>query len=298
MSDVRKNTRTLVHRLEPVFKVAIPTSSGLTPERFGRLLITTLEANPDLFDCSPASLARAMIQAAEVGLEPGGALGLCYLLPYWNSKRGCSEAEFSIGVWGYVALAKRSEQVRDVWSDVIYSGDAYRIISGTREGRGIEHEPRPWLPDRGEAIGAYASASLANGETSWRFVSEADCQLAKARSKPGAKDRGPWGEWADEMRCKVALKRARKYWPQVREVARAIEIEEDPGSLSPELSEAAGRAMPELAEERSGFNANGALDAVMAREKSAPVQEMPERTEDAPDDEPPPEVRLPGQEEG
>jgi recombination protein RecT len=305
MAVLRKN----VHDCEAIFKVALPKASNLTPERFGRTLITCIEKDPSgkLKECTMPSLMRAMIQAAEVGLEPGSALGHAYLIPYWNSQKAAYEAQFQVGTWGYVALAKRSEDVVDVWSDVVYSRDVYKVVGGTGDERKLIHEPKIWLEpgdgegQRGVPIFAYAAAKLKDGTVSWRTVTEADCEKARARSQPGSKGKGPWGEWADEMRCKVAIKRARKYWPQVVELARAIEIEEEPDSMDPELKRAVAGVFDTEGEDVTNGK-QGALDRAVADRKPVASDDVPMQgpgpqtsandvtnSDEPPPDEPPPD---------
>jgi recombination protein RecT len=286
--------RQRVHECEAIFKVALPKAANLTPERFSRTLITCIEKDPSgkLKECTMPSLIRAMIQAAEVGLEPGGALGLAHMIPYWSSEKRAYEANFQIGTWGYVALAKRSEHVIDVWSDTVYSNDVYKIVGGTGDERKLIHEPKIWLEpgegegQRGVPIFAYAAAKLRDGTVSWRTVTEADCQRARAQSQPGSKGKGPWGDWGDEMRCKVAIKRARKYWPQVVELGRAIEIEEEPDSMDPELRRAVANVLDTEGEEVE--EPKGALDKAVADRKPPKEKEPPkEKAKDPAEEEPP-----------
>lgn len=284
----QRTIRDMIKSASGVFEQALPKAANLTAERFTRIAITAVEADKTgkLAQCSRASLIRALIQAAEVGLEPGSALGTAYLIPYWNKEKGTFEAQLQIGTWGFVALAKRSEDVADVWSDVVYEADEYEVVSGT-ENRKLVHRPKIWLErgrsvadgGRGLALFAYACAKLRNGDVSWRIANEDDCQQARKRSA-GAGKAGPWSEWEDEMRCKVAIKRARKYWPQVIELARAIQIEDDDPKLIPaHLAQAAVASLPEAAGEfvagsEPGVESGSALSAVVARSKaSEPMRE-------------------------
>src|SRR6187551_158093 len=230
--------RTLVkHRMQPAMSRLLAHRSVEDRTRFAQVLLNALEVNPDLIDCSPGSIARAMQHCAEVDLVPGGAYPHAYLIPYWNSDRKVNEVQFQISVWGYVELIRRSGQVKKVWADVIYSGDTYETNSGT-DGKSIVHKPNWFAPreKRGHLVGAYACALLDNGETVFEPVSAEDLELARAQNR----GKSPaWTTWPDQQRQKVALKRLQKYLPK-GPADRALEIDEDPGTRPRGIIDAEG----------------------------------------------------------
>ena len=239
--DAQKNkpppTRTqqvvaLMNKIEPVVKRALPAGLGIDPKRFCQMSMTAVleDTKGKLLACSDGSLIRAVVKAAELGLQPGSAFGFCYFILYYNRDIGRDECEFQVGTWGYLQLARRSGEVVDAWADVIYEADACRVVSGSE--RRLEHEPawqlEPGKPvaegGRGKCLGAYACAELAGGIKSWQLVPLRDLDQARAASK--AKSSPAYKDWEDEMRKKTAIKRAQKYWPKVAELARAIQLEE------------------------------------------------------------------------
>jgi phage RecT family recombinase len=230
--------RTLVkHRMTPAMTRLLAHRSVEDRTRFAQVFLNALEVNPDLIDCSPGSIARAMQHCAEVDLVPGGAYPHAYLIPYWNSDRKVNEVQFQISVWGYVELIRRSGQVKKVWADVIYSGDVYETTSGT-DGKSIVHKPNWFAPreKRGTLVGAYACALLDNGETVFEPVSAEDLELARAQNR----GKSPaWATWPDQQRQKVALKRLQKYLPK-GPADRALEIDEDPGTRPRGIIDAEG----------------------------------------------------------
>lgn len=72
----------LIKAMEPEIKKALP--SVITPERFTRMVFTALSSTPKLQQCTPQSFLGAMMQAAQLGLEPNTPLGQAYLIPYGN----------------------------------------------------------------------------------------------------------------------------------------------------------------------------------------------------------------------
>lgn len=63
----------LVIRMQSQIKKALPAT--ITPERFTRIVLTALSSNPKLQQCTPGSFLGAMMQAAQLGLEPNTPLG-------------------------------------------------------------------------------------------------------------------------------------------------------------------------------------------------------------------------------
>jgi recombination protein RecT len=243
--------RERIERVTPYIGQLLPERLGITAERFARVTINCIESDETgkLLQCSDGSLIRAILHAAEVGLEPGGAYGHCYILPYWNRKandgRGGYEAQFMIGVWGYVELARRNPRIKNVWADCIFANDFYKVTSGSG-GKQIIHEPRWDLPfaDRGEIIGAYACAQLDDGTVSSELMNLEELERARATSQ--APNSPAWTNWQPEMYKRTAIKRAQKYWPKGADLSlrRAIELEEHPDRASGPVREALAQVMP------------------------------------------------------
>lgn len=72
----------MVKALEPKIKRALPTV--LTPEHFTRMALSAINNTPKLAECTPMSFIAALMNAAQLGLEPNTALGQAYLIPYKN----------------------------------------------------------------------------------------------------------------------------------------------------------------------------------------------------------------------
>src|SRR5437870_402938 len=71
---------------------------NLTPERMTALALSAASREPLLFQCTPASLLRSIMQIATVGLEIGSGLGEAYIVPFRNNKTGRMEAT---AIFGY-----------------------------------------------------------------------------------------------------------------------------------------------------------------------------------------------------
>jgi len=220
---------------EALARVAPPTVS-FDPGRFAALAMKAITADVTgkLASCTRASLMLSLLHAAELGLDVGGPKPKAYIIPYWNRDKNSNEAQFQVGVWGLKELAERSGKVAEIWADVVYSKDTFRVLSGSG-GRRIEHEPRWELDsrngDRGELMGAYSCCRLKTGEVLIELVNAAD--LKKAREANRGKSPA-WDGWGDEMRKKVALKRGSKYWPEPDGdlLHNAVMLDDNPSSTT------------------------------------------------------------------
>ncbi len=72
----------MIKVMEPEIKRALP--EVITPERFTRMALSALNTTPKLAECSHMSFLSALMNAAQLGLEPNTPLGQAYLIPYKN----------------------------------------------------------------------------------------------------------------------------------------------------------------------------------------------------------------------
>lgn len=72
----------MVKVMMPEIKKALP--SVMSPERFTRIALSALNNTPQLQACTPMSFLAALLNSAQLGLEPNTPLGQAYLIPYKN----------------------------------------------------------------------------------------------------------------------------------------------------------------------------------------------------------------------
>ena len=106
----------MVKVMMPEIKKALPTV--LTPERFTRIALSALNNTPALQKCTPMSFLAALMNAAQLGLEPNTPLGQAYLIPYKN--KGVLECQFQIGYKGLIDLAYRNGQMQTIQAQAVY----------------------------------------------------------------------------------------------------------------------------------------------------------------------------------
>ena len=152
----------MVKALEPEIKRALP--SVLTPERFTRMALSALNNTPRLKECTPMSFIAALMNAAQLGLEPNTPLGQAYLIPYKN--KGTLECQFQLGYKGMIDLAYRNDRMQSIEAHTIYENDEFYYELGL-DAR-LKHIPT-W-DDRGDIRGFYAIFKLDNGGYSFEVM--------------------------------------------------------------------------------------------------------------------------------
>lgn len=201
-----RTVQDLLQKNADQLKAALPRH--LTPERLTRVVLTAMTTQPLLQKCDVASILKAVMECAQLGLEPDGILGYAYMIPYHNKKRGCYEAKMIPGYRGYLALARRSGQLRSLDVDVICEHDKFTYQKGTMPT--LVHVP-PLDKPRGKAIGAYACARLADGGVQFEVLPME--RIEKIRQSSRAGDEGPWHTHWDAMAIKTAIRQLAKYLP-------------------------------------------------------------------------------------
>lgn len=223
---------------QSAFAAALPATvrKYLTAERITKITLAAVSRSPGLLKCTPTSILRCVMDAATLGLEPGGPLGHAYMVPFKN--HGVDEAQLIIGYRGFIALARRSGEIESVVANAVYSRDSLKV--SLSEGR-IEHSPfMPPIPpdevfhamspadvdamlDRGRLIAVYCVAKFIGGGQHVDFMTAGDVEKVRLRSR--ARDSGPWVTDYTEMARKTVVKRAAKYWPLSTELADALDAE-------------------------------------------------------------------------
>ena len=230
-------------------QIAKVATKHLTAEKLMRLVTGEVKKTPALARCSVASVMRCVMEAARLGLQPGGALGQFYIVPYG------SEATPIVGYRGLITLARRSGKIRRLEAHVVYERDVFKVRYGTDPG--LTHEPC-MDADRGEIIAAYMVVQMAGDSVQVEVMTRAEIDAVRDRSR--ASKNGPWVTDYAEMCRKTVVRRGCKYLPMDTEeaapLARAMELDQDdfehalpeahrPGRVHPSLRGALGIGTPD-----------------------------------------------------
>ncbi|MGY3775789.1 recombinase RecT [Helcococcus sueciensis] len=201
-------------------KKALP--ENVKSERFRRIALTAFNGNKDLQQCEPTSFLAAMMQSAQLGLEPNTPLGQAYLIPYNNSKKNIKEVQFQVGYKGMLDLAHRTNQYKNIQANIVYEKDEFDIEYGLNPK--LKHIPN-MKEDRGQAIGYYAVYNLINGGQGFEYMTRAEVEKHAQKFSKTYRN-GPWQTDFDEMAKKTVLKKVLKYAPMSTELQEATAIDE------------------------------------------------------------------------
>jgi recombination protein RecT len=189
-------------RMFDQMKAVLP--KHMTPERMVKLALVAALKTPQLRECTPESIANCLMAASETGLEPGGSLGLCYIIPYGKV------ATFIIGYRGMIDLARRSGQILSIEAHVVYQADKFCCNFGSDPK--LEHEPA-WDKEQkdNEIRAVYAVAKIKGGGTQIEVMTKPAIDAIRKRSR--ASGSGPWVTDYGEMCRKTVVRRLFKYLP-------------------------------------------------------------------------------------
>lgn len=248
----------------------------LTADRIIKVALTAVNKNPDLLKCTRESLILSIMQAAELGLEPGGALGEGYLIPYNNRVKTdggdtwVKQCQFIPGYRGLIALARRSGQIVSIEAHVVHEKDSFDCTLGLEPK--LEHTPAWEDADPGPLKFVYAVAKLKDGGVQFDVMSRAAIEGIRQRSK--SKDSGPWKTDYEEMARKTVIRRLFKYLPVSVELAQALELQANSESgeftattIDGEILDALpsghqAPTLPEATQESNSVGAEGLKEAI------------------------------------
>ena len=239
-----KTMKDYIRSMEGEIAKALP--SVITPERFTRITMSALSANPDLQQTTPQSFMGAMMTAAQLGLEPNTPLGQAYLLPFRN--KGVLECQFQLGYRGMIDLAYRSGDVQIIQAHEVCENDQFEFSFGLDPQ--LKHVPA--RENRGEPTHYYAMFKTKDGGYGFEVMSVADIRAhAKKFSKAYASGFSPWSTNFAEMAKKTVLKKVLKYAPLKSDFLREIAadgtvketIDRDMMDVTPKLIEVEGEVV-------------------------------------------------------
>jgi recombination protein RecT len=206
-------------------EIARALPSHLHADRMARIALTSFRQTPKLAECEPASVFACVVQAAQLGLEPG-LLGQCYLLPFKNNRQNRMECQLQVGYQGLVDLVRRSGTINSLEVHAVYSNDKFRATWGLNPV--LEHEPN-WDGERGTFRLAYAIATFKDGGRHIEIMSKSEIDKIRDRSQnvQSAKKYSkttPWDTDYEEMAKKTVIRRITKMLPKSVELAYAVNL--------------------------------------------------------------------------
>ena len=210
-------------------------------QQFVASLLSIVTNNNLLAKATNESIMTAAMKAATLKLPIEPSLGMAYIVPYnRNEKRGntwvkINEAQFQMGYRGFIQLAQRSGQIRNINCDIVYKEEFLRYdkVYGTLH---LKEEQ----VDSGEVEGYFASLELINGFRKMIFwKKEKVIAHAQKYSKTYDKQIGdfkpgtPWKTEFDAMAQKTLIKELlSKYAPLSTELQEAIMADNEDSNVN------------------------------------------------------------------
>lgn len=279
--------RAELEKIRPAMEAVLPRH--VTAERMTKVVLSATARQPDLLKCTTASICRAVMQAAELGLEIGGLLGEAYLVPY-NVKikekgmpeRWEKQAQCIPGYRGFIKLARQSGQMHSISARVVYGRDKFHVNLAEEE---IQHEPN-FGAEREDAdiVAVYAIARFKDQGRQIEVMTRPEVDKIRKRSKSA--DAGPWVTDYSEMARKTVVRRLCKYLPLSPELARALEVEAEADEVDRAMT--TGIMVTEVEHDKP--RAKAIADRVRARSAKPPTESGPNLPEEPPAEEIDPET--------
>lgn len=192
-------------------------ASHVNPKRLAKLVLACVSKTPALAQCTPTSVMRALMQCAELGLEPGSATGEAYLVPYKT------ECQLIPGYRGLISLAFRSGQIKSISAVTVHQGDTFEYERGLEPK--LRHVPSMEVDkSNSNMTHAYCVIQLMSGGVVYDVMTTKEINAIRGRSK--ASNSGPWVSDYLEMAKKTVVRRTIKYAPMSVEMARTLAIDD------------------------------------------------------------------------
>lgn len=208
-------------------RMAAAASNAISKERMYQLIVSTINRNPKLAECTPETVLSCFMRCTTLGLEPSDVdgLGRAYILPFYNKKKRHMEATFLMGYKGMIDLARRSGQIRDISARAVYEGDTFEFEYGLNET--LRHIPGSGekLPDKLTHV--YCVVHFTDGGHYIDVMTRSEIEERRKRSQAG--NSGPWVSDYEAMAKKTVIRRAAPYLPLSTQAVKAVASDDSDG---------------------------------------------------------------------
>ena len=191
---------------------------GKNGPRFISSIVSAVQANPALQECTNPSILSAALLGESLNLSPSPQLGQYYLVPSANNDTNTTEAQFQLGYKGYIQLAIRSGQYKKLNVLAIKEGELIRFdpLNEEIEVRLIQDEEKR---ENAQTIGYYAMFEYTNGFRKAMYWSKAKMLAHAKKYSPGYRkdlSKGTqytfWSKDFDGMAYKTMLRQLISKW--------------------------------------------------------------------------------------
>jgi recombination protein RecT len=211
-----------VREMKDQFALAL-TGSRISPDRFVRVALTQFRRTPKLMQCTRESILGSLLTVAQLGLD--FTLQHAYLIPYEDHRRTLIQCQLIIGYRGYLDLARRSGEIKDIKVQEVYEGDEFDFWADENGDRLLY---RPRLDGkRGDIKLYFLRVLFTNGGHHINVMLLEDVERRKLRSAAVASGRtSPWTTDPIAMSKKTLVRATTAYLPLTTEVAEQLQRDE------------------------------------------------------------------------
>ena len=187
---------------------------GKNGSRFVSSIISAVQVNPALQECTNPSILSAALLGESLKLSPSPQLGQYYMVPFNNNKKGYKEAQFQLGYKGYIQLAIRSGQYKKLNVLAIKEGELVRFdpLNEEIEVNLIDDEE---AREETETIGYYAMFEYTNGFKKAMYWSKKKMEAHALKYSKGYQAKKGYTFWEkdfDAMAYKTMLRQLISKW--------------------------------------------------------------------------------------
>ncbi|MCC9683731.1 recombinase RecT [Streptococcus agalactiae] len=153
--------------------------------------------NEGLLNKDQDSIYNALFDMVTQGLSP--AKNQCYFVPYGNT------VKLTRSYFGTMKVVKQLPEVKDIYAEVIYKGDDFKIKNENGRKVFVSHDT-DWMNADNEIVGAYCIIEKEDGEKILTVMTKKE--IDKSWSK--AKTKNVQNDFPQEMAKRTVINRAAK----------------------------------------------------------------------------------------
>jgi recombinase, phage RecT family len=214
MANSKQKLSMAAYMSNDAVKAQINAVVGKHSEGFITSIVSAVQANPALQECSKQSILAAALLGEGLKLSPSPQLGHYYMVPFRNNRQGTVEAQFQLGYKGYLQLAIRSGQYKKINVLAIKEGELIRFnpLEEEIEVNLIDDEV---ARENADTIGYYAMFEYLNGFKKAIYWSREKMEAHAAKYSKGYATKKGYTFWErdfDSMALKTMLRQIISKW--------------------------------------------------------------------------------------
>jgi phage RecT family recombinase len=247
MGEIKMGAKDLVDTVGKGYHRLVPEKfrSEFFWQREKQHLLALIQRAPELLECDPDSLARAVSNAGAMGLSLNPVLGHCYIIKRNERKKAANESwdqyKATVGSIAYCCpsymgmadLAVKSERIMQVTAEVVFDADTFRYF-GPMDAPTHEAVHRSVDRTYDKAVGVYAVARLrekpryaTQGVFQTVYLDRSMIERIRALSEtPNSIMWDPEKLWTEGWK-KAAVRRLWKLLPKTPAMIAAMEVSDE-----------------------------------------------------------------------